>query len=131
MICEWLNRDVKKDIARFSLERLAAYLRRANLFSVVRRGIRDALYSHRKVPPQYLKNVDTDVAKLLEMFRSEIGADWRTATRRNTVSKLGLKGALPWVELAKGGREEARSGGLFEWVEEKVREQSRWQKWGP
>ena len=87
MICEWLNRDVKKDIARFSLERLAAYLRRANLFSVVRRGIRDALYSHRKVPPQYLKNVDTDVAKLLEMFRSEIGADWRTAMRRNTGSK--------------------------------------------
>lgn len=131
MICEWLNRDVKTDVARFSTERLQAYLRRANLFSVIRRGIRDVIHASRKAAAQYMKNVDTDVAELKEMFREEIGRDWREATRRNSESEMGFKGSLPWVELEKSGAHENDSGGLFEWVEGKVREQARWQKWKP
>ena len=39
MICEWLNRYVKRDLPKFSTEGLDKYLSRSNLFGVVSRGV--------------------------------------------------------------------------------------------
>ena len=76
-----------------------------------------------------MKDVSTDVDMLKEMFREEIGSTWREATHRNSVSHLGMRGEGPWIELAKSGRAEHTPTGLFNWVEEKVRHQARWQRW--
>ena len=112
MMCEWLNRDVKKDIAHFSLERLAAYLRRANLFHVVRQGVRDYLRSHRAWTKQYMKDVDDDVEMLKEFFREKIGRDWRSATSHNTDSKMDMKGVGPWIVIETEMQKENMPGGL-------------------
>ncbi len=87
------------------------------------------MFASRKQAPQYMKNVDTDVEALKAMFREHIGSTWREATHRNTESELGLPAIGPWVQLAQSGREEHIPGGLFEWVEDKVRAQGRWMRW--
>ena len=54
--------------------------------------MRDYLFHNRAGQKQYMKNVDPDVEMIKKVFRNEIGADWRTATRVNSKSKLGIKG---------------------------------------
>lgn len=121
---------MKRDLVKFTFDWLANYLRRASFYGVLSRGLRDILRANRSDSPQYMKNADTDVDILKEKFRELIGKDWRSASRPNDSSKLGLRGKFPWSELAAGGLNENGRGGLYEWVEGKVRDQARWQRWG-
>ena len=129
MICEWTNRDVKKDISRFSVDRLIAYMRRANLFAIVRQGVRDIFYAHRAEPKQYMKPVDDDVDMMKEKFRDLIGRDWKEATSPRTKSKMGLKGSMPWIEMENERKKESQKGGMFEQIDETVRRLTIWQRW--
>ena len=50
-----------------------------------------------------LKDMDADVAKLVDLFRSQIGPDWRTAAAPRSKSQSRLLGQIrhtcPWTQI--------------------------------
>ncbi len=49
---------------------------------------------------RFMKDMNSDVARLKSWFGQVVGCDWATATVANSNSKLGItRGQLPWVEV--------------------------------
>ena len=82
-----------------------------------------------------MKKMDDDVQLLKEFMREKIGHNWRTATRENTFSKLGIdaKVSLPWTMIANahgrgvGGSDET----VAQYVLRHVQRLAPWQRWRP
>ena len=68
-----------------------------------------------------LKDMDTDVQLLKELFRKKIGENWAKASRENTVPLLIGAGARgePWEAVRKTGSQTG-SDSVHEWVRRQV-----------
>ena len=48
-----------------------------------------------------MKDMDSDVAILKDLFREKVGLGWEDATAPNTIPQLvDARGVLPWVEVS-------------------------------
>ena len=63
--------------------------------------LRTASQAGRKAAHTAMKDMDTDVNVLKDLFREKVGVGWAAATAANTIPQLVTeRGVLPWVEVS-------------------------------
>ena len=90
--------------AHITREQIEKFIRNWPFMETVRAGIRDAIYAMRNDRDYRWRDADADVAKLKELFREKIGADWTAATRANSspsILKSGMSTSRPWLEVER------------------------------
>lgn len=100
-VIEWLNKAISQGVSHHvSEERISRFIKCFPLLEhnyAVLRGI--------LLPPQqrhaaFMKDMDSDVGILKAFFIQNLGRDWATASRANSISKLGIgRGKAPWEEV--------------------------------
>ena len=101
MAIEWLNWAIKQHVLyNITENQIDQFLENWPFMETVRNGLRDIIYKMRAKVHLHERNVDKDVERLKEFFRTKIGPDWATATAAKSVPSI-LKGGTrrPWVEV--------------------------------
>ena len=105
MLIEWLNRAIKGHVtSHISRAQIERFILNWPFMENVRTGIRDFVYELRAARDFRWRDVDGDVANLVQFFRDKIGKDWAHATRLNTTPHvLTTDGSRsrPWKEIQR------------------------------
>ena len=102
MLCEWLNGAISEGVLySVSEERITEFIKDFPFMDHVRSTIREFSNFSQTERERKLKDMDVDVAKLVDLFRSEIGADWNAATTQRTQRESRLlrriRHKCPWL----------------------------------
>ena len=120
--CEELNKTITLGVQKFvSEERITKHIEEYPFTTTVANGMKQLMYEHREDRQRMLKDMDTDVQLLKELFRKNIGENWANASRENTVPLLIGAGARgePWEAVRKPGSQTS-SDSVHEWVRRQV-----------
>lgn len=111
MLIEWLNKAIKSHVdTHITQAQIEAFIRNWPFMETVRSGVRDFIYELRKSRDFRWRDVDGDVATLVEFFRTKVGRTWTEATRinrnpsilrttRSDVYKSEITTKRPWLEI--------------------------------
>jgi hypothetical protein len=133
MPVENLNRDIKTDVSKRSMESIRDYCKVRDFITTVGDGMDALMYANRKELKDALhKRVDDDVRMLKEFFRAKIGATFALATAPNSISLIGLKDRRgivpPWKSMLEPAYDSG-SGHYLAWVKMHVRDKAPWHVW--
>ena len=116
MLTEWLNAAITEGVMySVSPERIEEFVRDYDFMDHVRNQVRK--FSMSESADRELKNMDTDVAALVALFRKLVGPDWKTATKKRDRSHTKLlaqiRHSCPWITIretmTKSGSESVAS----------------------
>lgn len=102
-VIEWLNGAISSGVANHvTEEKIEQFIQNFPMLEHNYHLLQESTMSGAEEIRRWMKDMDSDVAKLKSFFFKNIGADWQTATRVNVQSQLGLHRVgnnEPWEEV--------------------------------
>ena len=101
--CENLHRAITLGVAKFvSAERIKRFIEQWPFLETVSKGLRQIIWRMRGDRKGHMKDMDADVQKLKELFRTKVGRTWAVASTPNAGTPQligeGWRGR-PWVSM--------------------------------
>eukprot|EP00965_Chrysotila_dentata_P045782 1521555-Pleurochrysis_carterae.AAC.1 len=99
-VIKWLNAAITEGASHHvSEESIQRFVSIYPLLTENFRSLKEHVLKATDTQRMNMKDMDTDVARLKDMFMTSVDTDWSTATRNNPTSNLGLtRGGVPWKE---------------------------------
>ena len=98
---EWLNGGITEGVpAHVTETRIERFVEIYPLLQSNYSRLRTASQAGRKAAHTHMKDMDSDVNVLKDLFRQKVGVGWVAATAANAIPQLVTeRGVLPWIEV--------------------------------